>query len=257
MRRKGFPIPRPLKLIAMLVAILFVAPAVATAGWWSLVDRPGSWRSADWSSSGMLPAAPARDEAAVYVLAARTGGLKGAFSVHSWIVLKRPGADRYERYDKVGWGSPIRRDGWAADGRWYSNPPEIVAMAQGERALALVAQMDAAIASYPHSHNGDYRIWPGPNSNSFVAHVLREVPALGATLPPNATGRDYAPGIASFDLAPDGRDLHVTLAGLAGFALGARSGVEVHFLGLVAGLDIVRPALKIPAYGRVPLWSGS
>ncbi|MFN3549946.1 MAG: hypothetical protein ACK4U0_20880, partial [Mesorhizobium sp.] len=77
MRRKGFPILRPLKLLAMLVAILFVAPAMATAGWWSLVDRPGSWRSADWSSSGILPATPARDEAAVYVLAARTGGLKG------------------------------------------------------------------------------------------------------------------------------------------------------------------------------------
>ncbi|MFN3549889.1 MAG: DUF3750 domain-containing protein, partial [Mesorhizobium sp.] len=163
----------------------------------------------------------------------------------------------YERYDKVGWGSPIRRDGWAADGRWYSNAPEIVAMADGARARDLLAAMDAAIASYPWSHNGGYRIWPGPNSNSFVAHVLREVPALGATLPPNATGRDYAPGVASIDLAPDGRDLHVTLAGLAGFALGARSGVELHFLGLVAGLDVARPALKIPAYGRVPLWPGS
>jgi hypothetical protein len=257
MRRKGFPMLRPLKLLAMLVAILFVAPAVATAGWWSLVDRPGTWRSADWSSSGLLPAAPAREEAAVYVLAARTGGLKGAFSVHSWIVLKRPGSTRYERYDKVGWGSPIRRDGWAADGRWYSNMPETVAMARGERARDLLARMDAAIASYPHARNGDYRIWPGPNSNSFVAHVLRGVPELDATLPPNATGRDYVEGLASFDLAPDGRDLHVTLAGLAGFAVGARSGFEVHFMGLVAGLDIARPALKIPAFGRVPLWPES
>ena len=257
MRRKGFRILQTLKLLTMLVAILFVAPAVATAGWWSLVDRPGSWRSADWSSSGMLPAAPGRDAAAVYVFAARTGGLKGAFSVHSWIVLKRPGSTRYERYDKVGWGSPIRRDGWAPDGRWYSNAPELVAMADGERALGVLAEMDAAIASYPWSHNGDYRIWPGPNSNSFVAHVLRQVPALGATLPPNATGRDYAPGVASVDLAPDGRDLHVTFNGLAGFAVGVRSGVELHFMGLVAGLDIARPALKIPAFGRVPLWPGA
>lgn len=254
MRRKDFPAARLLKLVGVLVLAIFVAPAFATAGWWSLVDRPGSWRSADWSSSGMLPASPTLDEAAVYVLAARTGGLKGAFSVHSWIVLKRPGSPRYERYDKVGWGSPIRRDGWAADGRWYSNMPQMVAMAQGEQAEALMAKMDAAIASYPYSHRGDYRIWPGPNSNSFVAHVLREVPELDATLPPNATGRDFAPGIVSVDLAPDGRDLHVTLAGLAGFALGARSGVEVHFLGLVAGLDVVRPALKVPAFGRVPLW---
>jgi hypothetical protein len=37
---------------------------------------------------------------------------------------------------------------------------------------------------------------------------------------------------------------------LASFALGVRSGIEIHFLGLVVGLEFARPALKIPAYGR-------
>ena len=74
------------------------------------------------------------------------------------------------------------------------------------------------------------------------------------TVPSNATGRDYAPGLLGFEIAPDWRDLHVTLGGLAGFALGVRSGIEVHFGGLVAGLDLAKPAIKIPAYGRVPIF---
>ena len=250
MRGKGFSVLRILRNLIILLLAVFVAPAMATAGWWTLAERPGSWRDADWSSSGLLPSSPGRNDAAVYVLAARTGGLKGAFSLHSWIVLKRPGATSYERYDKVGWGSPIRRDGWAADGRWYSNMPDFVVALTGDAAIEVLPDIDAAIAGYPYAARGGYRIWPGPNSNSFVAHVLREVPALGAVLPSNATGRDYAPGFFAVDIAPDGRDMHATLGGVAGFALGMRSGFEIHFLGLVAGLDFARPALKIPAYGR-------
>jgi len=238
---------------ALALLIVFVMPALATAGWWGLQDRPASWRNADWSSAGILPRAPTKDEAAIYVLAARTGGIKGAFALHSWLVVKKPGSDQYDRYDKVGWGSPIRHNGYAADGRWYSNAPEIVAVATGADATALIPAVEAAIADYRFSKSGDYNVWPGPNSNTFVAHVLRSVPELGMTLPANATGRDYAPGIFAVDLAPDWRDLHVTFGGLFGFAVGMRSGIEIHFAGLVAGVDILRPALKIPAYGTVSL----
>jgi hypothetical protein len=244
---------RPVKNIALALLLVFVMPALATAGWWGMQEHPDTWRNADWSSAGILPRAPTRDEAAIYVLAARTGGIKGAFALHSWLVVKKPGSDQYDRYDKVGWGSPIRHNGYAADGRWYSNAPEIVVAATGTDAVELIPAVEAAIADYRFSKSGDYRVWPGPNSNSFVAHVLRGVPDLGMTLPANATGRDYAPGVFAVDLAPDWRDLHVTFGGLFGFAVGMRSGIEIHFAGLVAGVDILRPALKIPAYGTVSL----
>lgn len=250
--RKGFRLLRPLGRAVLAVLVVFVLPAAATAAWWSLQERPASWRAADWGESGVLPG-PAEADAAVYVMAARTGGLKGALSLHSWLVVKKPGEARYDRYDKVGWGSPIRRNGYAADAFWYSNRPWVAHAVTGEAAQALIPEVEAAIAAYPYAHAGGYRIWPGPNSNSFVAHVLDAVPALGARLPPNATGRDFAPGHVTLRIAPDRRDLHVTLGGLAGFAIGARSGVEVHFLGLVAGLDVTRPALKVPALGRVEL----
>lgn len=237
-----------------LFAAVFLLPALATTGWWALADRPGNWRAADWSSAGLLPPADGDGEAAIYVLAARTGGLKGALSLHSWIVLKQPGSAAYERYDKVGWGSPVRRNSRPADGFWYSNVPVVVHAVHGAQAAALLPRFEAAIAAYPFAHHGGYRIWPGPNSNSFVAHVLREVPEFGAVLPPNAVGRDFRPGIVSFDVTPDWSDVHATLGGIVGFAAGRLSGLELHFAGLVAGIDLARPALKVPALGRVALW---
>lgn len=240
------------KRLSLLLLLVFVAPALAAMAWWEFGEHPGSWRDADWSSSGVLPKAEADPAAAIYVLAARTGGLKGAFSVHSWIVTKTAGG-AYQRYDKVGWGAPVRRNAYAADGRWYSNAPTVVRKISGSAAERLIPQVEAAIAAYPYARPGDYRIWPGPNSNSFVAHVLAAVPELGAKMPPNATGRDFAPGFASLSWSPVTHDLHATLGGYLGFAAGASAGLEVHFLGLVAGVDFSEPGLKVPAFGTVPL----
>lgn len=244
---------RILKIVTLFVAVVFLAPMATASAWWITLERPSSWRSANWSATGMLPDPEANHDAAIYVLAARTGGFKGAFAVHSWIVLKEAGASNYERYDKVGWGTPIRRDGYAADAAWYSNRPWIVAELTGKNAEAALPDVRKAIASYPFSRRGDYRIWPGPNSNSFTAHVLRETPQLDAVLPPNAVGRDYLSGGEWFAMDPGGRDIHVSLAGLAGLSVGVRSGLEFHLLGQTAGIDFKRPALKIPAIGRVGL----
>jgi hypothetical protein len=236
-RRKAYRLFQIAKVLIAFIAMVFVVPAAYTAAWWSIQDRPSSWRAADWSSSGVLQPAAADPDAAIYVLAARTGGLKGALSLHSWIVTKAAGDTAYQRFDKVGWGNPIRRNGYPADAFWYSNRPSIIRSVSGEQAEGLLAKVEEAIASYPYSASGDYHIWPGPNSNSFVAHVLAQVPELGGPLPPNAIGRDFAPGLASLRIAPDWRDVHATFGGLAGFAFGARSGLEIHFLGLVVGFD--------------------
>ncbi|PSJ54346.1 DUF3750 domain-containing protein [Kumtagia ephedrae] len=244
---------RLVKRLFLFLLVVFVAPALAAIAWWQLGEHPSSWRDADWSSSGLLAEPQDDPEAAIYVMAARTGGLKGALSVHSWIVTKAAGASSYQRYDKVGWGSPVRRNGYPADARWYSNLPTVVRKISGGEAERLIPKVEAAIAAYPYGRPGDYRIWPGPNSNSFVAHVLAAVPELGAKMPSNATGRDFAPGFASVAWLPGTRDLHATLGGYLGFSAGITSGLEMHFLGLVAGVDITEPGLKIPAFGTVSL----
>lgn len=243
---------RLVKWIAVFVAVAFLMPMAAAAGWWASVDRPSSWRSANWSSTGLLPPASKHRGAGVYILSARTGGFKGAFAVHSWIVLKDQGTSTYERYEKVGWGKPVRRDAYDADAAWYSNQPWVVAGLEGAKAETVLTKVRSAIASYPFAERGDYHIWPGPNSNSFVAYVLRHVPELNAVLPPNAVGRDY-PSRGWFAIDPDGRDIHLSLAGFIGLSAGWRSGLEFNLLGQTAGVDIARPALKIPAIGRVGL----
>lgn len=239
------------KRLFLAIAVIYLLPAIAAAGWWALKERPQSWREAKWTSAGVLPKPDADSEAAIYILSASTGGMKGAVASHSWIVTKGAGDTAYNRYDKVGWGSPIRRNNYQPDAYWYSNTPHIVRALKGPEAQALIPKVEAAIQSYPYAATGDYRIYPGPNSNSFVAHVLRTVPEVGAVLPPDAVGRDFLTDGRFFEIDPDGRDMHATLYGLIGFAAGARSGFEVHFMGLVAGVDIANPGVKIPAFGRV------
>lgn len=235
-----------------IFALTFLLPVAVAALWWSVQDRPASWRAADWGPSGVLPPASTVPGAAIHVLSARTGGAKGALSVHSWIVWKDAGDARWARAEVVGWGLPVRRDAYAPDAKWYSNAPRVVGSVRGTHAARILPDLRAAIDGYPWGRRGDYVIWPGPNSNTFVAHVLRQIPELGLALPPHAVGRDWTgPGFAASRDA--GGDLHASFRGLVGLSLGPRTGIELHLLGQAFGVDVARPAIKLPGIGRVGL----
>lgn len=240
------------KPIALALFALFVAPLAVRAAVYAVEDRPRSWREADWSSAGILPPAAAEHDARVIVFAGRTGGWKGLVAVHTWIVVKPAGAARWTRYDVAGWGRPVRTDAWAPDGHWYGNRPRIVADLRGASAAAAVSPIEAAIRAYPYNNHGDYRVWPGPNSNTFTASILRAVPDLSAVLPPDAIGKDWADGLAA-GLTPSHTGIEATLYGLLGLKLGWVEGVEVNLLGLVAGVDLRHPAVKLPGFGRLGL----
>ena len=238
-----------LRLVLLLLLVVYVLPAALAAALWLAGEHPSSYRDADWTSAALLPLPTADASAAVYVLAARTGGLKGSVSEHSWIVLKPEGATRYERYDKVGWGNPIRRNAYPADARWYSNEPRVISALHGDAATAAIPKIRMAVDAYPFAAAGGYRIFPGPNSNSFVAHVLRTVPALGTVLPPAAVGRDFPFDGEWLRLDRERGEFSLSLFGYAGITIGRLSGLEVNFLGLVAGIDPFRMLVKIPAFG--------
>jgi hypothetical protein len=131
--------------------------------------------------------------------------------------------------------------------------PEVIAAADGEAAAAMIPKIKAAIQAYKPRAYGDYRAWPGPNSNTFVAAALAAVPELKTTLPPTAIGKDFPYDGGWVGVTPSGTGLRLTLAGYAGVTLGWVEGFELNVLGAVLGLDIRRPAIKLPGIGRIGL----
>jgi hypothetical protein len=238
------------KATVLTFLALFLIPIAARAALIAFEDRALSWHQADWSSIGSLPPAGSHAEARVLVMSARTGRWKGIFATHSWVVLKRENARTWSRYDVVGWGNPVRANGWAPDARWFGDSPVAVVDVSGTAATALIPKIEATIKAYQFAKAGDYRVWPGPNSNTFVAAVLRAVPELGATLPPTAIGKDFRPG-PFIGLTDSRTGIEANLWGLLGVKVGWVEGVELNVLSLVAGLDLRHPAIKLPGFGRL------
>ena len=239
------------RLSSLIFLAVFLTPLALHAAWWLSTDQEMAWNQADWSSTHTLPPARAKPEALVHVYAARTGRWKGVFAHHSWIVVKERGALSFTRFDKVAWGQPVKINNWAPDARWYGHLPTLVGAVEGPAAGALIPKIRAAVARYPYSHPGDYSVWPGPNSNSFTAYVLSAIPEAGIALPPTAVGKDWRVDARIFGPTPSGTGVQVSLGGLLGFTIGWIEGVEVNVLGLVAGFDLRRPALKLPGLGRI------
>jgi hypothetical protein len=246
------------KAVLLSILILFLLPVAARATFFAFEERPRSFRDANWASTGALPVASEHPEARVLVMSGRTGGWKGVVAVHSWIVFKAENGQRWTRYDVVGWGNPVRLNGWAPDARWYGTAPSVIADIKGKEAQALIPKIEQAVKEYRYANYGDYRLWPGPNSNSFVAAVLRAIPEVQVTMPPNAIGRDFRPGPYA-GWTDSGTGVEANLWGLFGMKAGWVEGLEVNFLGLVAGLDIRDPAIKLPGFGRISLafWSAN
>ena len=234
---------------------LVVVPLVWSAG----VVHGGAfthWSQARWDSAGLAPDPATTPEPVVQVYAARAWGWKGIFAVHSWIVMKRADAPAFERYEVVGWGVRPRRAGGAQDmraidGYWAGNPPRVLVDRRGPEVEALIDRIEAAIASYPYPDQ--YRTWPGPNSNTFIAQIGRAVPELGLDMPPTAIGKDYLDNGSLFARTPSGSGFQVSLLGLLGLSIGRAEGLEVNLLGLIFGIDPLGLALKLPGIGRLGL----
>jgi hypothetical protein len=236
-----------------VIALLFllVAPVAVSAAKYMAGDRSVDWQTADRSSAGLLPSPAEHPDALVRVFAARTVRWRGIFAVHSWIVIKEPNAPRYTRYDYTAWGEPIRINGFAADGRWFGDTPKTIAAADGDAAASMIPKILAAVDGYQLRSYGDYRAWPGPNSNTFITAVMAAVPELRATLPPTAIGKDFPYDGEMLGLTPSRTGVRITFGGYAGLTIGWVEGVEINFLGAVFGIDLRRPAIKLPGMGRI------
>jgi len=239
--------------LLLLVALLRTGPLLTLA--FGTVSMRGDWRTATHRATGLAPDPLAHPAAVVQVYASRTFGWRGAFAVHTWIAAKPANAERYTRYEVIGWyarggGTGLTiSDSGAPDAEWYGAAPVLMGDLRGADADTVIAKLPAAADRYAYT---SYSVWPGPNSNTFVAHLAREIPEMRLTLPVIAIGKDYLPLGQFVAPAPSGTGYQLSVGGLFGLTLARDEGVEINLLGLAAGIDLRHPALKLPGVGRVP-----
>jgi len=235
--------------------LIFMAQAGFAQNGTTSPGVPGKgWANAPRHSAGIAPDPVAlADIAIVQIYAAPTYGWRGFFAVHPWIIYKRQAETAYTRFDVVGWRSPqvVQRNYAVPDGLWYGSTPQLLVDHRGEDAQAMIESIEAAVASYPYANT--YRSYPGPNSNTFLAHIGRQVPALKLDLPANAIGKDYRPLTNPVGVSSSGSGLQIGLLGLLGVSVGLQEGLEFNVLGLNFGIDLNTPALRLPFWGRVGL----
>jgi hypothetical protein len=177
-----------LKSLAFLTSILLIG--FLMAGCSSNKD----WRTASRESSGSAPDPLTTEDGVVLVYGADAWGWRGWFAIHTWIATKRTGEHFYTVYDVVGWRARrdepvmrIARD--IPDRYWYGEEPRILRQHIGDGADSLIDRIEKAARDYPWKNT--YSAFPGPNSNTFVAWVARQVPELDLQLPFSAIGSSY------------------------------------------------------------------
>src|SRR5262249_6048831 len=242
-----------LKTLQLTMLVVFALPIAARASLYAVADHPRSWRDANWSSTHMLPPAASDRQARVLVVAARAGGWKSVFAVHPWVVVKPENAGAYTRYDVMGFGQPVRVNMHEPDAYWYGDRPRLVADVRGSAAATAIPKIEAAVKAYPYATWGSYRVLPRPKSKTLTATLLRAAPELAVAMPSEAVGRDFRADGAFVGLTGSHTGVEVSVYGLLGAKLGWVEGVEINLLGLVAGLDLRHPAMKIPGFGRLGL----
>ncbi len=154
----------------------------------------GDWRTASRDSAGIAPDPGSYKEAVVHVYGADAWGWRGWFAIHTWIAAKRSDQDHYTVYDVVGWRNYRNQPVMAAaqdipDRYWFGAEPRLIKEHRGEGVDDLIDAIEQAVESYPWKN--EYRAFPGPNSNTFVAWIGERVPQLELDLPFAAIGSGY------------------------------------------------------------------
>ncbi len=246
----------PLRQRRLLLAVLAVplyAGCSATYLNYSGQVRNNDWRTASREPAGLAPDPATTPGAVVQVYAARAVRWRGYFGVHTWIAVKPAGAARFTIHEVN--GHRLRRTGTALvsgdrapDGYWYGARPELLKDVRGPGVDVLIERIEKSVQDYPYPRA--YHVWPGPNSNTFTAFVLRANPELRVDLPPTAIGKDYL-GLMPVARTPSGTGGQVSVFGLAGVTAGLEEGLEVNVLGLTFGVDPKSLSLKLPLIGRI------
>ena len=183
--------------------------------------------------------APANDRATVLLVTGGLGRPIEAIARHPWFAVRAAGATEWTIWEVGGGGT--------SDDPFDNEPyvePILHGVWRGAEAEAAIACLAEAAPVWLEAL--DYRVWPGPNSNTFGDVMLRRCD-LHASLPATAIGKDWR-GWAGASWTSEGTGFQVEVAGF-GLRVGLREGVEVHVLGLAFGVDLWPPALIVPLGG--------
>lgn len=241
--------------VMALVMLLLAGPVIV----WLLggIDTRTGWASAGRASTGLAPGPKAFDGAVVQLYGARAFNWRGAFAMHTWIAVKPRSGRTYTTYEVQGWRRPpVRTGSGAPDREWFGQRPHLLADLRGERAARAIVHIQQAVNDYPWPQR--YRAFPGPNSNTFIAWLIQQVPELNVEMPSLALGKDYLIDDTHllghfFGPAPSGTGYQVSLYGVLGVMLAREEGLEFNLLGLVFGVDPLDMAIKLPGIGRLAL----
>ena len=243
-----------LKTVLFILCVFIFPVGCKVAHHFSGNDNEAWWQLRR-DSSGQAPDPAVETQAVIQVYAARAARWRGAFGVHSWIVVKPSNAERYTRLEVIGYAlrwsdTTVRISQGRPDGWWFGNKPWLLRdLRGGEEIDAIIERLLAAATTYPQ--NDQYNVWPGPNSNTFIAELGRLAPELQLELPVTAIGKDYLSNNRWVASAPSGTGVQFSVNGLFGVLLALDEGLEVNVAGLSAGVDLWPPAIKLPAVGRI------
>lgn len=163
---------------------------------WLAGCASADWRTASREPAGIAPDPVTVKDAVIEVYAADAFSWRGWFAVHTWLAVKPMDSELYQVYEVVGWGvdqgRPALRQFETAtpDRYWYGAKPYKVLSITGDKAQQLIPKITTAAAEYPWAN--EYRLFPGPNSNTFPAWIGKQVPELELEMPFSAIGSGYA-----------------------------------------------------------------
>jgi len=219
--------------------------------------QPSNISDKEWAerSYGFAPHPEDFDQSVIQVYAARTRGSKKALAVHTWIATKRKDADHYLITQIFGWrlrsrGTALFREPGIPDKAWARNEPTLLLDLRGDEVEKIIDDVDRAIMEYPWKD--EYTVWPGPNSNTFIAWLGLQVPELKLDLPSTAIGKDWRPITEAFGSSASGTGVQASLYGVFGVTVGYEEGLEINLLGLSIELDVFDLSMELP--GIVRLW---
>lgn len=101
----------------------------------------------------------------------------------------------------------------------------------GEDAQKIYNSIQVLFNTY--SYKEYYRAWPGPNSNTFIATVLK-ASGIDISLPATAIGKDFFGITPKFKVKKNSWHINVLTAGVK---LNTNSYWELHFAGLTIGYE--------------------